>query len=68
MMHKSILIHVTMMHMYDASNHDACMYIACIYDAANFVMDGRMDQRTDEQGDSRSRIYKATSVKLMVLP
>ena len=33
------------------------MYGACIYDAANFVPDGQ----TDEQGDSRSRIYNLNS-------
>ena len=31
------------------------MYGACIYDAANFVTNGR----TDEQGDSRSRMSLA---------
>ena len=30
----------------------ACMYGACIYDASNFVT----NQRTDKQGDSRSRM------------
>ena len=27
---------------------------ACMYDAANFVTDGRTNERTNEQGDSRS--------------
>ena len=44
------LMHVCMMHISMILKH-ACMYGACIYGAANFVT----DERTNEQGDSRSR-------------
>ena len=40
----------------DSHHDDACIvHSSTIYDAANFVPDGR----TDEQGDSRSRMYDA---------
>ena len=40
----------------DDSHHDddCIVHSSTIYDAANFVPDGR----TDKQGDSRSRIYR----------
>ena len=31
-----------------ACMYGACMYGACIYDAANFVTNGRTDQRTNK--------------------
>ena len=48
------MIHVCMMHISLILDLDpeACMYGVCIYDAANFVT----NERTDEQGDSGSRI------------
>ena len=49
------LMHVCMMHISMILNH-ACMYCACIYDAAEIL--SRTDQRTDEQGDSGSRMDK----------
>ena len=51
------MMHVCMMHIsmiLDLDPKHACMYGACVYDAANFVPNGR----TDEQGDSRSLIFQ----------
>ena len=51
------LMHVCMMHISMVLDLDpeACVYGACVYDAANFVP----NQRTNEQGDSRSLMFGA---------
>ena len=53
------MMHVCMMHISMILDLDpkAYMYVACIYDAANFVTNGR----TDEQGDSRSLMVRKDS-------
>ena len=71
-------MHVSMMHIYMTLDPDACMYDAVMNDAyvskilypdtcipdAGFFPDGRTDQRTNGQADSRSWIvYEATKKK-----
>ena len=63
MMHISVprsltMMHVCMMHISMILDLDP---EACVYDAANFVPDGRTDGRTDEQGDSRSLMKRNIS-------
>ena len=58
------MMHVCMMHISMILDLDpeACVYGACVYDAANFVPNGR----TDEQGVSRSRICNNKSLFVVV--
>ena len=70
MMHVSMIhvsmMHVSMMHVSMILDPDTCMYdayiyndtldyAACVYDAAEIL--SPTDERTNEQGDSRSRIH-----------
>ena len=55
------MMHVCMMHISMILDLDP---EACVYDAANFVP----DQRTNEQGDSRSLIYDFLYIKKVTFP